>query len=179
MFETERLIIRRFTSEDAKDVYECCNDFEVVKTTLGMPWPYTEEMAESWISKQPKREESGLSYEFAICFKENPDKIIGCVSLMDINSRAKRGEMGYWVARKYWKQGIATEAAKVMLNFGFNKLGLHSIIARYFDINPASGRVMEKCGMTYVGTIREHEYRFDTYYNVGYYEMLATDEREQ
>ena len=179
MFETERLIIRRFTIEDAKDVYECCNDFEVVKTTLGMPWPYTEEMAKGWISKQPKREELGESYEFAICFKENPNKVIGCVSLMGINSNAKRAEMGYWVGRKYWKQGIATEAAKMMLNFGFDVLGLHSIIARYFDINPASGRVMEKCGMIYVGTIREHEFRFDKYYNVGYYEMLSTDKREQ
>ena len=160
-------------------MYECCNDFEVVKTTLGLPWPYTEEMARCWIGKHTQREKDGNSYEFAICFKENPDKIIGCVSLMDINPRAKRAELGYWVAREYWKQGIATEAAKAMLDFGFNKLGLHSIVARYFDINPASGRVMEKCGMTYVGTIREHECRFDKYYNVGYYEMIETDIIEQ
>ena len=179
MFETERLIIRHFIPQDANDVYECCNDYEMVKTTLGLPWPYTKEMAECWIGKQPQREESGSSYEFAICLKENPNKVVGCVSLMDINPNAKRAEMGYWVGKKYWKKGIATEAAKGMLDFGFNKLGLHSIIARYFDINPASGRVMEKCGMTYVGTIREHEFRFDKYYNVGYYEMLETDLREQ
>ena len=175
MIETERLIIRRFKPEDYKDVYECCNDYDMVKTTLGLPWPYTEDMAKAWISKQPAREENGESYEFAICFKDNPNKVIGCVSLMDINPRAKRAEMGYWVGKKHWKQGVATEAAKAMLNFGFKKLGMHSIIARYFDINPASGRVMEKCGMTYVGTMREHEFRFDTYYNVGYYEMLESD----
>ena len=175
MIETERLVIRRFRPEDYKDVYECCNDYDMVKTTLGMPWPYTEEMAKGWISKQPAREQGGISYEFAICFKDNPNKVIGCVSLMSINTTAKRGELGYWVGKKYWKQGIATEAAKVMLDFGFKKLGLHSIIARYFDINPASGRVMEKCGMTYVGTIRDHEFRFDKYYNVGYYEMIESD----
>ena len=66
-----------------------------------------------------------------------------------------------------------------MLEFGFKKLGLHSIIARYFDINPASGRVMEKCGMKYVGTIRDHEFRFDKYYNVGYYEITEDDEMER
>ena len=179
MFETERLIIRRFVLSDANDVFECCNDYDVVKTTLGIPWPYTKEMAESWIDKLAEREAEGSSYEFAICLKENPDKIIGCIALTDVHPKAKRAEMGYWVARKYWKQGIATEAAKEMLRFGFDKLGLHSIIARYFNINPASGRVMEKCGMTYVGTIREHEFRFDQFYNVGYYEMLETDEREQ
>ena len=179
MFETERLIVRRFVPSDAANVFEACNDYDVVKTTLGMPWPYTKEMAEGWISKQPQREEEGTSYEFAICFKEQPEKVIGCVSLMGINPKAKRGELGYWVAKKHWKKGIATEAAKIMLNFGFNNLGLHSIVARYFDINPASGRVMEKCGMTYVGTIREHECRFDKFYNVSYYEMLETDKREQ
>ena len=177
MIETKRLIIRRFTPKDANDVYEACNDFEMVKTTLGLPWPYTKEMAEGWISKVQEREQDGSSYEYAICFKENPNKVIGCVSLMDIHPRAKRAEMGYWVARKFWKQGVATEAAKAMLDFGFDKLDLHSVVARYFDINPASGRVMEKCGMTYVGTIREHEFRFDKYYNVGYYEILATDKK--
>lgn len=66
MIETERLHIRRFTPEDASDVYECCNDFDVVKITLGLPWPYTKEIAEGWISKQPKREEDGIMYEYAI-----------------------------------------------------------------------------------------------------------------
>ena len=178
IIETERLVIRRFKPEDAYDVYMCCNDFEVAKTTLGIPWPYTKEMAEGWIAKLGPREEEGSSYEFAICLKENPDKIVGCIALTDVHPRAKRAEMGYWVARNYWRQGIATEAAKGMINFGFDKLGLHSIVARYFDINPASGRVMQKCGMTYVGTIRDHEFRFDQFYNVGHYEMLSTDKRE-
>ena len=175
MIETERLIIRSFTSEDAADVYDSCNDFEVVKTTLGLPWPYTYEVASKWVSTRKEKEENKEAYELAICFKENPNKVIGCVSLMDINPRAKRAEMGYWVNRNYWRQGIATEAAKAMLEFGFKELDLHSIIARYFDINPASGRVMEKCGMTYIGKIRDHEFRFDKYYNVDYYEMLCTD----
>ena len=179
MFETERLLIRPFKPEDANDVYDCCNDFEMVKTTLGLPWPYTLEMAQGWIQKVAQREEEGTSYEYAICFKDNPSKIIGCVALLDINPKAKRAEMGYWVGKQYWKRGIATEAAKAMIEFGFNSLNLNSIYARFFDINPASGRVMEKCGMTYVGTIREHEFRFDKFYNVGYYEMLDTDKREQ
>ena len=177
MIKTKRLIIRRFVSNDAQDVYECCNDFDMVKTTLGLPWPYTLEMAESWIPKLKQREEEGSSYEFAICFKENPEKIIGCIALTDVHPKAKRAELGYWVNKNLWKQGIATEAAKAMIEFGFKELGLHSIIARYFDINPASGRVMEKSGMKYVGTIRDHEFRFDRYYNVGYYEMLESDER--
>ena len=66
-----------------------------------------------------------------------------------------------------------------MIKFGFETLGLHSIIARHFDINPASGRVMEKCGMKYVGLMRDHEVRFDQYYNVCYYEITEGDKKEQ
>ena len=175
MFETERLIIRDFNIDDYKSVYECCNDYDIVKMTLTMPWPYTEDMAKDWINSQSANKESGKCYEFAICFKGEPDKVIGCIALVGIDSRANRAELGYWIGKKYWKQGIATEAAKFMLKFGFEKLGLHSIFARYFDINPASGRVMAKSGMTYVWTMREYECRFGKYHNVGYYEMIASD----
>lgn len=179
MIETERLIIRRFTPLDAKHVYDCCNDYDVVKTTLKMPWPYTMEIAEGWINKQIQNENDGENYELAICFKNDPKKVIGCIALLNIKSEPKRAELGYWVGKKYWRQGIATEAARAMIEYGFNKLGLHSIIARYFDINPASGRVMQKCGMTYVGTMRENEIRFGKYQNVGYYEILESDIKEQ
>ena len=178
IFETERLIVRKFTAADASDVYECCNDYDVIKTTLGLPWPYTLGMASGWIKNQIERQKNNQSYEFAICLKNNPNKVIGCVGLLDINSNAKRAEMGYWVCKKLWKQGIATEAAKGMLNWGFKTLGLHSVIARYFDINPASGKVMQKCGMRYVGTIRDHEVRFGKFYNVGYYEIIESDLKE-
>ena len=94
---------------------------------------------------------------------------------MDINPRAKRAEMGYWVGRKYWKQGIATEAAKAMLEFGFKKLGLHSVIARYFDINPASGRVMEKCGMKYEGTLRSSDWNNQGICDASYYALLKSE----
>ena len=54
MIQTERLIIRPFVVTDAKRVFECCNDYEVVKTTLGIPWPYSEKMAESWIGRKER-----------------------------------------------------------------------------------------------------------------------------
>lgn len=179
IFETERLVVRPFTLNDVTDVYNCCNDYDVIKTTLGLPWPYERGMAQTWIENQVERQNNNQSYEFAICFKENPNRVIGCVSLLGVNNAAKRAELGYWVCKPLWKQGIATEAARGMLKWGFKTLGLHSVIARYFDINPASGRVMAKCGMTYVGTIRDHEVRFGKYHNVGYYEMIESDLKEQ
>lgn len=175
MIITNRLIIRPFVVSDAKRVYECCNDYEVVKTTLGIPWPYSEKMAESWISRKEEETKEGSSHEYAICLKENPDNIVGCISLMGTNSAAKKAELGYWLERKLWGQGIATEAARAMIDFGFTTLKLNSIYARFFDINPASGRVMEKCGMTYAGMLRKHEFRFDQYYNIKFFEILKED----
>ena len=175
MIQTERLVIRPFVVTDAKRVFECCNDYEVVKTTLGIPWPYSEKMAESWIGRKEIEIKEGSSHEYAICLKENPDNIVGCISLMGTNSAAKKAELGYWLERKLWGKGIATEAAKAMIDYGFNTLGLNSIYARFFDINPASGRVMEKCGMTYAGMLRNHEFRFDKYYNIKFFELLKED----
>ena len=172
MITTNRLIIRPFVMSDSKRLYECCNDFELVKTTLGIPWPYTEKMAESWIPQKEEDAKNGVSYKYAICMKDTPNNIIGCISLMGTNSLAKKAELGYWVERKLWGKGIATEAANAMIDFGFNTLKLNSIYARFFDINPASGRVMEKCGMTYCEMLRQHEFRFDQYYNIKYFEIL-------
>ncbi len=175
MIETERLIIRQFKDEDYKRVYEVCNDYELAKTTLGMPIPYTEEDAKHFIEKSKQRIAENKSYDLAVCFKNEPNKVVGCVSLVGINPVARRAEMGYWTARELWGKGIATEAACAIIKFGFEKLNLHSIMARHFKNNPASGKVMQKCGMTYIGTMRDNEFRLNEFHDVVYYELLESD----
>jgi len=175
MIETERLLIRQFKNEDYKRVFEICDDYELAKTTLGIPIPYTEEMAKIFIEKSKSKIEEKSAYNFAVCFKDKPEEVIGCVSLVGINPVANKAEIGYWTSRKLWGQGIATEAAKAMINFGFKELKLHSIIARHFEENPASGKVMQKCGMKYVGIMRDNEFRLGEYKNVVYYELLEVD----
>lgn len=173
--ETERLIIRSFKNSDYKKVAEACNEPDLAKMTLGIPIPYTEQNAKDWIAKVKVNEKEGISYELAVCFKDKPNHVIGSVAIIDIKKRAQRGEIGYWINKNFWGQGIATEAAKAIINFGFNTLNLHSIIARHFEHNPASGRVMQKCGMRYAGMLREHESRFDTFFNVVYYDLLKSE----
>ena len=171
--ETDRLILRPFKKTDYKKVYEICSDYELVKTTLNIPYPYTEQFAKDFIDccKQSLKEKK--IYELAVCFKDNENTVVGCIKLCP--ERAKRAEIGYWIDRKFWGQGIATEAAKAIINFGFENLKLNSIYARHFDMNPASGKVMKKCGMKYVGIMRQHESRFDKFYDVIYYDILADD----
>lgn len=174
-FTTERLIIRPYKKADYKRVFEICNDYEFVKTTLGIPYPYTIDMAKTYIERTNQALKEKRYYELAICFKDDEKTVIGCVQLVAITERAKRAEIGFWVDRKLWGKGIATEAAKAMLDFAFEELKLNSVYARHFDINPASGKVMQKCGMKYAGVLRQNEFRFDKYYDVVYYDVLAEE----
>ena len=175
IIETERLIIRPFVESDYKRIYEVCNDFEVAKTTLSLPIPYTEEDAKSFITYTLNSAKENNYHEYGICFKDDPNNIIGCIGLCSISSRSLKAELGYWIDRNHWKKGIASEAAKAIINFAFKELKLHSVFARHFDMNPASGKVMQKIGMTYVGKMREHEQRLGKYYDVIYYETIASD----
>lgn len=175
MIETNRFIIRPFIKTDAEKIYEACNDFEISKTTLGIPFPYTLEDSQNFIDYTNNAISSQKSYELAITLKENTNEVVGCISLMGIKRPANKAELAYWVAKKYWNSGIATEAAKAIIEYGFNTLNLHSIFARFLDNNPASGKVMQKIGMKYVGRMREHEYKFGQYYDVFYYEILKSD----
>lgn len=172
MIETERLIIRPFKNSDYKRIQQICNDYEVAKTTLSLPIPYTEDNAKSFIDYTLKSLEDNISYELGICLKNNPENIIGCIGVFNLNKISKKAEIGYWIDRNHWKQGIATEATKAIIDFAFNKLNLHSIIARFFEVNPASGKVMEKSGMKYVGKMHDHEFRLGNFHNVIYYEIL-------
>ncbi len=175
MIETERLIIRQFVYEDYKRVAEVCSDYEIAKMTLGIPVPYTEDDAKNFIQSRIELEKEGKSYEYAVCFKENPNVVVGCVGVVGISEKSKKAELGYWVDRNHWGKGIATEATKAMIKFAFNDLKLNSLFARHYEINPASGRVMQKCSMRLVGTLRQFEYRLGDLHNVVYYDLLASD----
>ena len=99
---------------------------------------------------------------------------IGAIGLT-ISPRNQRAEMGYWLGVPYWNKGYATEAARAVLRFGFQELGLNRIYASYFPRNPASGRVMEKAGMRYEGTLRQHFVRWSEPEDLVYYSILKSE----
>ena len=175
IIETKRLIIRPFKASDYKRVAEVCGDYDVAKMTLAIPHPYTEENAKGFIEYTLESSKKKESYEYAVCFKEDRDTVVGCMGLMHVNKTASKAELGYWIDKAHWNQGVATEAATAMIRFAFDYLKLHSVIARHAAHNPASGKVMKKCGMKYVGLFREHECRDGKFYDVEYYEILASD----
>lgn len=152
--ETERIILRKFNFEDLNDMYtNWASDDEV---TRYLTWPTHEnrettfKILDSWISKYSEQE----YYQWAITLKEY-GKVIGSISLMNINNENKSCEIGYCIGRNYWNKGITTEAFKQLIEFAFMKIGFKKIIGKHFIENIASGRVMQKCGMGYVGILEK------------------------
>ena len=170
---TDRLLLRPFTLEDAPAVQRLAGDAEIADTTLTIPHPYGEGVAEAWIDTHRDRWERGELASFAIVLRETGE-LAGAVGLA-IDPRHLHAELGYWVGRPYWGLGICTEAARAVVEFGFRELGLRRIHAHHFTRNPASGRVMQKIGMRCEGTLRQHARKGDRFEDLDVYGILPED----
>ncbi len=175
--ETERLRLRPFTLADAPAVQALAGAREVASTTLTIPHPYEDGMAEAWIETHAPRREAGELANFALVEKET-EQLVGAMGLV-IQAEHARAELGYWVGVPFWNRGYATEAARVVLRFGFEELGLNRIYAMHLVRNPASGRVMQKVGMQYEGRLRQHVQKWGTFEDLDVYGIVAEEWRGQ
>jgi RimJ/RimL family protein N-acetyltransferase len=174
--DTERLLLRPFRREDAPRVQLLAGDRDVAATTLNIPHPYEDGMADSWIRTHPESFAKRESATFAVTLKPGVDEpaLIGAMGLT-LAMPHTRGELGYWIGKPYWGQGFCTEAARAVLTFGFESLNLGRIFARYMDNNPASGRVMEKIGMQYEGCLRQHVNKWGQLVDIILYGILRPE----
>lgn len=172
--ETDRLLLRRFTLDDSQAVAHICNSAAIQKNTLTLPDPYTEESAIEWISNQEQNNKQDKCYDYAITDKVT-DRILGCVSLA-VFKNGYIAELGYWISPDVWNKGIATEAARALIKYGFEIKEFHKIVAKYFKYNGASGRVMEKTGMKKEGTQEKHVLKNDLYEDIVLYSIINPQE---
>ncbi|WP_155590776.1 GNAT family N-acetyltransferase [Lysinibacillus cavernae] len=168
--ETERLLLRLFTEEDAPEVSVLCNNFALYKSTLNLPYPYTLDCALAWIANHQQNFEADKLYEFAITNKRS-GKLYGAIGLSN-HQQHHKGEIAYWVGEPYWGNGYGTEAAQAIIEFAFKEKQYHRVYAQYFQSNPASGKIMEKCGMHYEGTLKQHVYKNGAYEDIVYYGII-------
>ena len=152
--QTDRLLLRPFALEDASMVQTLAGEKDIASTTLNLPHPYEDGMAEEWIGTHQERYEKGESVVLAIVLNDNRT-LIGAIGL-EINKDNDRAELGYWIGKPYWNKGYCTEAARALIQHGFDVLGLVRIHASHFRRNPASGRVMQNIGMIHEGSLRKH-----------------------
>lgn len=147
---TPRLVLRPFHPADAAEVQRLANDREVSATTLRLPHPYPDGLAEAWIATHEDDWRRGLAARFAIT---REGALAGAIGL-ELTPEHDQGELGYWLGRAHWGQGYATEAAQAVVAFGFRQLHLRRIQAHHFVRNPASGRVLLKAGLRSEGVRR-------------------------
>ncbi|WP_284646315.1 GNAT family N-acetyltransferase [Paenibacillus silviterrae] len=172
-FETERLLLRLFELSDAKFVQVLAGDQDVASTTLSIPHPYPDGAAEGWIERTRQAAEKGDIFSFALLSKED-GKLIGCISLR-LAKQFNHAELAYWVGKTFWGQGFATEAARRIIQFGFEDLELNRIYAAAMTRNPASYKIMSKIGMKHEGTFPQHIIKAGKYEDLIYFGMLQTD----
>ncbi len=149
--ETKRLTLRKFTPEDAENMYKnWAGDAEVTKY---LTWP-THSSAEvslmvinSWI----KDYSDDKNYQWCIELKSNGEAI-GSISVVDLKENIEAVEIGYCIGRNYWNQGITTEAFEAVIKFFFEEVVINRIESRHDPLNSGSGKVMLKCGLKYEGT---------------------------
>ena len=148
--ETDRLILRSFVLKDAEPMFRnWASDPEV---TRYLTWPTHQSMAitrsviESWV----KRYDDPAYYHWTIELKSLGEPI-GSISGVKIDESSHSVEIGYCIGHTWWGQGLVAEALHAMLAFFFEQVGVDSVVACHDPGNPNSGRVMQKCSMTYAG----------------------------
>ena len=150
---TRRLILRDITMKDVKEIVENANDPEIFYFTASIPYPYTLKDAKEWIRKNLKEAKKKKPKQINFVIDINGE-VVGGIGLNKIEGH--KAEIGYWLAEKYWGQGIMTQAVKLVTGFGFKKLKLKRIYARAFSFNKASKRVLEKAGYKLEGILRKN-----------------------
>lgn len=142
---TKRFLLRPIAEADAPVFAKLCNDETIARNTARIPHPYTLEDAVAFTRVISGAFKAGKELAFAVC---RNDEIVACCG---VSVDHDKFELGYWVAATARGDGVATEAARAVAHFSFEKLGAATIEAGHFTDNPASGRVLEKTGFRYTG----------------------------
>jgi len=171
----KRMVLRPVRMNDAQDLYEFSRDPEVARHVL---WDAHRSIHQTrgYIRFLLKQYRSGQASSFVI--ELIPErKVVGTIGFMWIQRENRSAEVGYSLSREYWNQGIMTEALRMVISFGFDRLNLNRIEAQHESDNPASGRVMHNAGMRREGCLRQRIYNKGRFADVDLYAILRQDRR--
>ncbi len=168
--ETPRLILREFNKDDWEEIHPYSVDEEV---TRFMPWgPNTEDDTIAFVERALKEKDKNPRKEYHfVVIEKSSGCLIGAVEIAVGGYKDLNGMLGYCYSRKSWERGIGTEAAGVLIKYGFESLGLHRIWADCDALNYGSQRVLEKNGMRREGLFKKKsfikgEWRDDLHYAI-------------
>ena len=173
--ETERLVLRRFTEDDALAMFENrASDSEVTKFLMWQPHSDVE-VSKGVIADWINLYSDNKFYQRAIVLKNNGDESVGSISVVHYDEKTSMAHIGYCLGRKWWHKGIMSEALKAVTDFLFDVAGFNRIESRHDPNTPNSGKVMQKCGMKYEGTLRSSDWNNQGICDACYYALLKAE----
>jgi len=144
VLETERLILRAPRLGDAKAVAKLANDRRIAENTARIPHPYGIADAKQYIAWAHETQS-----ETAFLITLGDDTVIGACGVGQVEG--EKPEIGYWIGVRYWDKGFATEAARAVIDYAFDRFDYDALHSSARVTNPASRRVLEKCGFQWTG----------------------------
>lgn len=153
VLETERLILRKANVSDANDMYNNWGSDPLVSKYVTWETHKSVEDSLDFLKFLEESYTKDNTYQWLVVLKED-NTPIGSISAVNVDEKNNTIEIGYCYGRKWWGNGYATEAFKRVISFLFEEVEAETIYARYLLENPASGKVMEKSGLAYEGTLR-------------------------
>lgn len=160
---TDRLVLRKMDKRDSSDMFLYAGDAEVTKYLLWSPHA-DESYTYKYLSSLPARYRAGEFFDWAVTYN---GRMIGNCGFTRLDLTNKKGEIGYVIARDLWNMGFGTEAARRVMEFGFEVLGLHRIEIQFMEGNTASRKVGEKIGMTFEGIHKDSIFVKGEYKSIG------------
>lgn len=173
ILETDRLILRKLTIEDAADLFEYASEPEVSRF---LPWEKhrTSHDTEEFIRSAIESYESSHLAPWGIALRSN-NKLIGTIDFVRWLPNHFRAEIGFVLSNRYWGQGLTLEATKRVVRFGFERMELQKIEAQSMIENVQSQRVLQKLGMRFEGVLRNHWWIKDQFRDTVQYSMLKNE----
>jgi [ribosomal protein S5]-alanine N-acetyltransferase len=171
---TSRLVIRELTENDFTHIRLYAQDMDAYRFML--LWLETDEKIRAFIDNALSQAASETRREYLLSVETIDGKeFIGncCIEVDPVSGST--AEIGYWLVRSCWKNGYAAEISRALVHYGFTHLGFHRIYAKCDELNTASASVLEKIGMRYEGTLREHIWLRDHWRSSRYYGILKDE----
>jgi ribosomal-protein-alanine N-acetyltransferase len=168
----EQIHLSEFRPSDKPALLEHLNDREIYDRTLRILFPYTDAAADERLALVAKiTQQQGRPVHFAI--RNSEDALIGGCGLNEFEiGKSHRAEIGYWLAKPYWGRGIMSAVVSRLCQHAFEEFGLVKIIAHVVTHNPASARVLTKCGFVQEGLLRKHFVKNGQFIDVRLFAML-------
>ena len=160
---------------DKASLLEYLNTRDIYNTTLTIPFPYREADADMWLRKRAQQD-TRLTKVVSFAIRDSNGKLIGNIGADSFEAGTTyKTEIGYWLAKPFWGQGIMTDVVKAYVQYAFTELNLGKLMALTFEFNVGSARVLEKNGFKLEGCLRKDILKDGKPIDVRVYGLLKGD----